>query len=91
MPQSAIKAGVVNFVLSPEDIPRQLLNLNDTFKILPSDEHAIPKDLTEEESFKQILSLLRVGHGVDFTYYKQTTIRRRILRRMVILKLERNC
>ena len=89
MPQSAIKSGVVDFILSPEDMPKQLLNLNDTFNILPSNGHAIPKELTEEESFKQILALLRMSNGVDFTYYKQTTIRRRILRRMVILKLEK--
>ena len=49
----------------------------------------MPKEPTEEERFKQILALLRLSNGVDFTYYKQTTIRRRILRRMVILKLER--
>jgi len=89
MPQSAIKSGVVDFILSPEDMPKQLLNLNDTFNILPSNSHAIPKELTEEESFKQILAFLRMSNGVDFTYYKQTTIRRRIIRRMVILKLEK--
>jgi two-component system CheB/CheR fusion protein len=89
MPESAIKAGVVDFILSPEEMPQELLKLNNTYKILPSYEHAIPKEPTEEERFKQILSLLRMNKGVDFTYYKQTTIRRRILRRMVILKLER--
>src|ERR1019366_3446532 len=89
MPQSAIKSGVGDFILSPEDMPKQLLNLNDTFNILPSNGHAIPKELTEEESFKQILAFLRMSNGVDFTYYKQTTIRRRILRRLVILKLEK--
>ena len=89
MPQSAIKSGVVDFILAPEEMPKQLLKLNDAYNILPSSEHAIPKEPTEEESFKQILSILRINNGVDFTYYKQTTIRRRILRRMVILKLER--
>jgi two-component system CheB/CheR fusion protein len=28
--------------------------------------------------------MLRIRKGTDFTYYKQTTIRRRILRRMAI-------
>jgi len=89
MPQSAIKSGVVDFILSPEEMPEQLLKLNNTFKILPSNNDALPLPLTEEESFKQILSLLRDNNGVDFTYYKQSTIRRRILRRLVILKLEK--
>ena len=89
MPQSAIKSGVIDFIMPPEDMPQQLLKLNDTFKILPSNDEAVPLPLTEEESFKQILSLLRVNSGVDFTYYKQSTVRRRILRRLVILKLEK--
>jgi two-component system CheB/CheR fusion protein len=88
MPQSAIKSGVIDFILTPEEMPKQLLKLNDAYKILPSSEHATPKELTEEDGFKQILSILRINNGVDFTYYKQTTVRRRILRRMVILKLE---
>ena len=46
----------------------------------------IPKQ--DEDVFKQILSLLRIRKGVDFTYYKQTTVRRRILRRMVVNKNE---
>ena len=27
-----------------------------------------------EEGYKQILSLMRIRKGVDFTFYKQTTI-----------------
>ena len=42
----------------------------------------------DEDVFKQILSLLRIRKGTDFTYYKQTTIRRRILRRMALNKNE---
>ncbi|MEO8853282.1 MAG: chemotaxis protein CheB, partial [Ginsengibacter sp.] len=88
MPQNAINAGVVDFILSPENMPGELLKLNNTFNILPSGDNAIPVALTEEESFKQIFSLLRLNNGVDFTYYKQSTIRRRVLRRMIICKLE---
>ncbi len=90
MPHSAIKAGVVDFILPPEEMPKQLLQLNSEFKILPSgNDDATPLKLTEEESFKQIFALLRLNNGVDFTYYKQSTIRRRILRRMIICKLEK--
>ena len=89
MPKSAINADVVDFVLAPEKIPQQLLELNRTFNILPSTEHATPEQLTEDESFKKVLALIRIRRGVDFTYYKQTTIRRLILRRMVISKFEK--
>lgn len=89
MPQSAIDAEVVDFILAPEKMPQQLLELNRTFNVLPSNDSSTPEQLTEDESFKKILALLRVRNGVDFTYYKQTTIRRRILRRMVFLKQEK--
>ena len=32
--------------------------------------------------------MLFTATGVDFTYYKQTTLKRRIARRMVLYKLE---
>ena len=89
MPRSAINANVVDFILAPEKIPQQLLELNRTFNTLPSTDHATPEQITEEESFKKVLALLRIRRGVDFTFYKQTTIRRRILRRMIISKLEK--
>jgi two-component system CheB/CheR fusion protein len=43
--------------------------------------------LGDEEVFRQINAVLRIRKGTDFTYYKQTTIRR-ILRRMAINKNE---
>lgn len=86
MPHSAAEAGVVDFILPPEEIPKKLLEV--TSKTILSDEELqnIPKQ--DEDVFKQILSLLRIRKGVDFTYYKQTTVRRRILRRMVVNKNE---
>ena len=83
MPKSAIDAGVVDFILPPDEIPRQLLLLNDAFKANPiNDEGNVEQ--AQENGFKQILSLLRIRRGVDFTYYKQTTIRRRINRRIAL-------
>ena len=80
MPQSAIDAEVVDFILTPEEIPLQLASLNQTYKAALSHD---TEDLQQkkEDAFRQLLSLLRVRRGADFTYYKQTTIRRRILRR----------
>lgn len=90
MPQSAIDAGVVDFILVPEKMPQQLLELDKTInKAFSAAKPASPEELTEEESYRQVLSLLRMRSGVDFTYYKQTTIRRRILRRMALLKIEK--
>ena len=86
MPNSAVEAGVVDFVLPPEEIPNKLLEITSKIKLSDEELQNIPKQ--EEDVFKQILSLLRIRKGVDFTYYKQTTIRRRILRRMVVNKNE---
>ncbi len=88
MPQNAIKNEVVDFILSPEEMPHQLLELKNTFGKYDGDGQPVTRELSEEESFRQILSLLRIRNGADFTYYKQTTIRRRILRRLAILKQE---
>ncbi len=86
MPSSAINAGVVDFVLPPEEIPKKILEVIN--KTILSDEELQNFPRQDEDVFKQILSLLRIRKGVDFTYYKQTTIRRRILRRMVVNKNE---
>src|SRR5665213_683368 len=90
MPQSAIEAGVIDFILAPEKMPQQLLELDKTInKTFPAAAPATPEELTEEESYRQVLALLRTRNGVDFTYYKQTTIRRRILRRMALLQIKK--
>ena len=86
MPHSAVQAGVVDFILPPEKIPQKLLEVT---KIIIGNGHDIQNlPMQDEDIFKQILSLLRIRKGTDFTYYKQTTIRRRILRRMAINKSE---
>ena len=87
MPHSAVQAGVVDFILPPEKIPGKMIELmshinrsDAAFKELPAE---------DDEIFKQVLALLRVRKGTDFTYYKQTTIRRRIIRRMALNKIEK--
>ena len=92
MPQSAIHAGVVDFVLLPEQIPAHLLQINRTEEAHPAyipdgEDEAEPilsKD--DEDFFDQILLLLGQRSGVDFTYYKRPTLQRRIERRMTIAK-----
>ena len=86
MPQNAIDAGVVDFILPPEKIPEHLLQINniDKTRNVPTTETSIIKN--DEIVFKQILTIIRLKTGVDFTYYKQPTPRRRIARRMAICK-----
>jgi two-component system CheB/CheR fusion protein len=86
MPGSAISAGCVDFVLSPEKMVRELKHIaNHLVSPLAKEKLEEP---TEEKAFEEILTLVRQRTGVDFTYYKHATLRRRIHRRMVLHKLE---
>jgi two-component system CheB/CheR fusion protein len=86
MPHSAVQAGVVDFILPPDKIPEKLLEVTKIINTAAYIGQNLP--LEDDEVFKQIISLLRIRKGTDFTYYKQTTVRRRILRRMAINKNE---
>ena len=87
MPQNAIDAGIVNFITAPEKISEKLIELRQVFTVIASDGSDTSKDKISEEGFRQILVLLRMRVGVDFNFYKQTTVRRRIIRRMLMLQL----
>ncbi len=87
MPNSAVQAGVVDFILSPEAIPAKIIELN---KHMNSHGYTLQQhNESDEELFRQIISLLRVRKGTDFTYYKKSTVHRRILRRMALSKNEK--
>ncbi|HEY2583897.1 MAG TPA: CheR family methyltransferase [Mucilaginibacter sp.] len=90
MPNSAVRSGAVDFVLPPEKIAERIIAINYPFhsdytKAEITD--LVPKQ--DAEVFKQILTVLRVRRGVDFTYYKQSTLKRRIIRRMALNKIDK--
>jgi two-component system CheB/CheR fusion protein len=90
MPKSAINAGVVDFILPPEKIAERLITINYPFHTDYTPAEIIEtKPEQDNEIFKQILTVLRVRRGVDFTYYKQSTLKRRIIRRMALNKIEK--
>ncbi|MGH9733640.1 MAG: chemotaxis protein CheB [Candidatus Acidiferrales bacterium] len=86
MPRSAIVAGCVDYVLPPEGIAHELARIaRHPFVTRP------PHDGAETEtngSLNGIFHLLRHATGVDFTQYRQTTLLRRIHRRMVVHKMD---
>jgi two-component system CheB/CheR fusion protein len=90
MPQSAIAEGVVDMVLPPKQIAGELTRLSnntETFQLTSETEDAGDDD-RDNEDLKKILLFVKSTAGVDFTHYKKTTIRRRIVRRMLLYKLE---
>jgi two-component system CheB/CheR fusion protein len=89
MPRSAVVAGAVDVVLSPDRMAIELARLRGhpfagTVGAEP-DEGA----RADEPEIRRVLEILRSGTGVDFALYKQSTVRRRILRRMALARLER--
>ncbi len=89
MPQSAIETGAVDLIRSPENIAEEIVRLlayPDMFGKPPKIEKQ--KDITGEEQLSKILQLLTKRLGMDFTHYKNTTILRRISRRMILKKVE---
>ena len=87
MPRSAIAAGVVDFVLPPEGIARQLVAIARHSRI-PIE----PPEATEasaDPELGKILRLIRNSTGVDFTHYKPSTLLRRIKRRMALRGFEK--
>jgi two-component system, chemotaxis family, CheB/CheR fusion protein len=86
MPVTAINTGLIDFILAPDKIPRKLLEIKKATGTNASDEN-LPAG--EEKYYKEIFALLHQQHNTDFTYYKQITIRRRILRRMVLNKFKK--
>ena len=86
MPKCAIASGCVDFVLPPDGIAKELSNIGRHPYLAGA---ASPlSTLAAEPDLSTILQLLRQAAGLDFTKYKQTTLDRRISRRMALHKME---
>ena len=87
MPSSAIATGLVDFILPVEKIPEALVRyVQHPYMDKPE---RIETAKHQFRSYVQkILALIRTGTGHDFSNYKQTTIRRRIERRMAVHQID---
>ena len=83
MPRSAIATGMVDFILPVEKIPAELVKYTKAPYIVPPKKVIITDDQFANY-VQKIFSLIRSAAGHDLSHYKQTTIRRRIERRMAI-------
>ena len=82
MPRAAIATGLADFILPPDEMPAKLLS----FARHP---YATKVDrpqtlLSDEDRLTRIFALLRERTRVDFTFYKPSTVIRRIERRMTV-------
>lgn len=88
MPRSAIATGMVDFILSVEKIPAELVKYAKAPYIVPPKKAIVTGDQFANY-IQKIFSLIRSATGHDLSHYKQTTIRRRIERRMAIHQLNK--
>jgi len=90
MPQSAITAGVVDFILSPKEISNKLNWMSKHPFLKPTKLKKVPEDDIENNNpeLKIILQILLKVKHVDFSHYKMNTIKRRMIRRMMINKIK---
>jgi two-component system CheB/CheR fusion protein len=88
MPRSAIAAGCVDFVLAPAEIGKELGRLGRHPYIHPSQPEQKKETVAALEAMNRVLALLWKATGVDFAQYKPNTIRRRILRRMALRRVD---
>ncbi|QDH81160.1 PAS domain S-box protein [Echinicola soli] len=93
MPHSAISAGVADYILSPKEIAHELERLSKHPFVNKNASNNVSEDLVEPDihrdnpDLKNIFNQLHKATGVDFGVYKMNTIKRRILRRMLLYKI----
>ena len=86
LPESVILGGVADFVLPPEDLAQALVKVTSHIvHTSPSLPQAEDEDVMEQ--MRKLTTLLKRNTGLDLGAYKQTSVVRRIERRMGICQV----
>src|ERR1017187_2255377 len=89
MPQAAVATNCVDFVLPPERIAAELVRIGHHPYVADSSvEEPMPVQDGDEAAFAAILGSVHGATGVDFSLYREKTIRRRILRRLALRNID---
>src|SRR6266404_6331352 len=92
MPRSAIRSGFVDVVLAPDAIAREIRSVSDhpyLRRTLADAQQAEKEAYRHADDLGRIFLSLKKQMGVDFNAYKQTTLVRRVHRRMALHRLEK--
>ncbi len=83
MPRTARDAGVADWVLAPEEMPRALVD-----HIATQAAHPLPAvpDPRDSQGLGAVYRMLEQEFGIDFTHYKPSTVTRRIERRLALAR-----
>lgn len=85
MPRSAIATGLADFILPPDRMAEQLVAYGQKpFAV----RRAASQLLADTDELTRLLALVRGRCGVDFSGYKESTILRRIERRMGVAQID---
>ena len=84
MPQSAARSGCVDLALPPEQIAQELARIGKHPYVAPPSDGVDAPAPASAGDMADVLTLLRTTFGVDFSAYRDATITRRIMRRMVL-------
>ncbi len=79
MPRNAISTGFVDLIQKPDSIAKEMGHIAQS--MLNSSERFM---LTDQDLMSQVFSILKNVTNINYTYYKQTTILRRVERRLVV-------
>ncbi|WP_396626287.1 chemotaxis protein CheB [Luteitalea sp.] len=86
MPAAAVASGGVDLVLAPEAIGPEIGRLARRASARPV--HDAPEVDDDADALRSIFDLLHDVSGVDFSIYREKTVRRRIDRRVMIRELD---
>ncbi len=89
MPRNSIAADHVDLILPPDEIALELARLGYQFTrpdVLVLEDGKTPAG--DEQAFQRILQLLHELSGIELRLYKPETIRRRMGRRMMLLRID---
>jgi two-component system CheB/CheR fusion protein len=85
MPRHAFETGCVDFVMPPDKIAQELASLiKQPYSVITQNDFFSE----HRNELHKIHMIMNAKRGVDFSHYKQSTINRRILRRMALHRLE---
>ena len=92
MPRSAISTNLVDWILPVSEMPGRLLKFKESSERMKltggGDEAKQIPQLKGIDALPEILTLLRIRTGHDFSNYKQATLLRRIARHLQIYELD---
>ena len=87
MPRNAIATGLVDFVLPVAGIPARIRAFHQRLGQEADEPQSLPGGPVDGDAMRDILTVLRVRTGHDFSNYKLGTVQRRVERRVQVRNL----